>query len=78
MIALWDQKAQQDGLPKPGFTPPLLYSIAHHTPGSFLDITTGTNTVFGGVSCCTAAAGFDLASGLGSPLADQIAGQLKR
>ncbi len=25
-----------------------------------------------GVSCCTAAPGFDLASGLGSPLANQI------
>ena len=71
-IALWDQQAKQSGLPNPGFVPPLLYSIAQHAPGSFLDITTGGNAVFGGVSCCTAAPGFDLASGLGSPLADQI------
>jgi kumamolisin len=72
MIALWDQQAKQSGLPNPGFVPPLLYSIAQHTPGSFLDITTGNNTVFGGVSCCSATPGFDLASGLGSPLANQI------
>ena len=57
MIALWDQQAKQSGLPNPGFVPPLLYSIAQHTPGSFLDITTGGNAVFGGVSCCTAAPG---------------------
>jgi subtilase family serine protease len=72
MIALWDQQARQSGLPNPGFVPPLLYSIAQHAPGSFLDITTGDNAVFGGVSCCTATPGFDLASGLGSPLANQI------
>ena len=30
MIALWDQKAEQSGLPKPGFVPPLLYWIAKH------------------------------------------------
>ena len=76
MIALWDQQAQQTHLPKPGFVPPLLYYIHQHAPASFLDITTGTNTVFSGVSCCKAAAGFDLASGLGSPLAGQIAKQL--
>ncbi len=72
MIALWDQQAKQSGLPNPGFVPSLLYSMAQNAPGSFLDITTGSNAVFGGVSCCTAAPGFDLASGLGSPLADQI------
>ena len=53
MIALWDQQAQQSGLPKPGFVPPLLYSIAQHAPGSFLDITAGSNAVFSGVSCCS-------------------------
>jgi subtilase family serine protease len=76
MIALWDQQAKQSGLPNPGFVPPLLYSIAQHSPGSFLDITTGSNAVFGGASCCTATSGFDLASGLGSPLANQIAQHL--
>jgi kumamolisin len=76
MIALWDQQARQAGLPNPGFVPPLLYSIAHHSPGSFLDITAGSNAIFGGVSCCTAGPGFDLASGLGSPLADVVVQQL--
>ena len=72
MIALWDQQAKQSRLPNPGFVAPLLYSTAQHTPGSFLDITAGGNAVFGGVSCCTATPGFDMASGLGSPLANQI------
>ena len=45
-------------------------------PGSFLDIVTGDNSVFSGVSCCTAGSGYDMASGLGSPLADQIATHL--
>jgi kumamolisin len=76
MIALWDQQARQAGLPNPGFVPPLLYSIAQHAPASFVDITTGGNAVFAGVSCCTAGPGFDLASGLGSPLANQISQQL--
>jgi kumamolisin len=78
MIALWDQQAQQAGLPKPGFVPPLLYSIAKHAPGSFLDITTGGNSVFGNVSCCSSGPGYDLASGLGSPLANQIVTQLHK
>jgi subtilase family serine protease len=78
MIALWDQQAQRTGLPKPGFVPPLLYSIAHRTPAPFYDITTGTDVIFSGVNCCTAKPGFDLASGLGSPLANQIAAQLHR
>ena len=78
MIALWDQQARQAGLPNPGFVPPLLYAIAQRSPGSFLDIGTGSNAIFGGVSCCTAGPGFDLASGLGSPLADVIVNQLHR
>jgi kumamolisin len=76
MIALWDQRAKQSGLPNPGFVPPLLYSLAKQVPGTFLDITTGGNSIFKGVSCCNATAGFDLASGLGSPLAAQVAANL--
>jgi subtilase family serine protease len=76
MIALWDQKAAQSGLPKPGFVPPLLYTLARNDPGSLLDITLGSNSVFSGVSCCAATPGFDLASGLGSPLANQVAAGL--
>jgi subtilase family serine protease len=77
MIALWDQRARQSGLPNPGFVPPLLYSLAKGTPGTFLDITTGGNSVFKGVSCCSATPGFDLASGLGSPLAAGVAANLR-
>jgi subtilase family serine protease len=76
MIALWDQYAKQKGWPKPGFVAPLLYSIAKHSPGSILDITTGTNSVFGNVSCCTAGTGYDQASGIGSPFANLVAGEL--
>jgi subtilase family serine protease len=72
MIALWSQKAAQSGLPRPGFVPPLLHSISRADPGSTLDITAGTNVVSAGVSCCTAAHGYDMASGLGSPIADQV------
>lgn len=76
MIALWDQKAAASGLPKPGFVPPLLYSIARSDPASFVGIALGSNRVFSGVSCCAATPGFDLASGLGSPLANQVADDL--
>jgi hypothetical protein len=65
-----------DASPRPGFVPPLLYSLAHHTPTAFLDITSGNNSVFSGVSCCSAGGGYDMASGLGSPLADEIATRL--
>jgi subtilase family serine protease len=76
MIALWDQYAKQEKWPKPGFIAPMLYYIAKHSPTSFLDITTGTNSVFSSVSCCTAGPGYDEATGLGSPIANLIAGQL--
>ena len=76
MIALWDQFAKLEKWPKPGFIPPMLYYIAKHAPTSFLDITTGTNSVFSSVSCCKAGPGYDEATGLGSPIANLIAGQL--
>ena len=75
MIALWTQQAKQEGLPRPGFVPPLLYSIAKRNPGAFIDITEGGNAVFGG-SCCPSRPGYDLATGLGSPLANQVAALL--
>ncbi len=75
MIALWNQQAKQQGLPRPGFVPPALYSTAKRNPGAFIDITQGGNALFGG-SCCPARPGFDLATGLGSPLANQIAALL--
>ena len=75
MVALWKQQARQQGLPNPGFVPPLLYTIAARSPQAFVDITSGTNALFGG-PCCSAAPGYDLTTGVGSPLADQIAGLL--
>jgi kumamolisin len=78
MIALWDQQARQTGAPRPGFVPPLLYSLAKQAPFSFLDVTLGNNEVFSGLSCCSSGSGFDLASGIGQPLPDVIVGQLKK
>ena len=59
------------GLPRPGFVAPLLYSL-RTSPGAFLDITEGDNVVFGGINCCAAGPGYDMASGLGSPIASAI------
>jgi kumamolisin len=75
MIALWTQQARNQGLPRPGFIPPLLYATAKRNPEAFLDVTTGGNALFGG-SCCVARPGFDLATGWGSPRADSVAGLL--
>ena len=75
MIALWTQQAKQQGLPRPGFVPPKIYSAAKSNPGALVDITEGTNALFGG-SCCPARPGYDLATGLGSPMANQIAALL--
>jgi kumamolisin len=77
MIALWNQQARNQGLPRPGFVPPLLYALAEHNPGSFTDITQGTNALFGG-SCCPARPGYDTATGWGSPAADVVASSLVR
>jgi kumamolisin len=74
MVALFDQRARENSWPKPGFVPPLLYSLA---ASSFVDITQGNNQVFSGLSCCTASPGFDRASGRGSPLAPAVLGQLE-
>ncbi|MDA0159282.1 S53 family peptidase [Solirubrobacter ginsenosidimutans] len=77
MIALWNQQARSQGLPRPGFVPPLLTSLAQHNPQTVLDITQGTNALFGG-SCCPTRTGFDLATGWGSPIANVIASALAR
>jgi tripeptidyl-peptidase I len=75
MIALWIQKAREQGLPRVGFAPPLLYSTATKFPAAFVDVTLGSNAIYN-VPCCQARGGYDLASGLGSPLADRIADHL--
>jgi subtilase family serine protease len=75
MIALWIQHAREQGDPKVGFVPPLLYSMAASHPNAFVDVTLGSNAIYN-ASCCQARAGYDLASGLGSPLADVVADNL--
>jgi subtilase family serine protease len=75
MIALWIQKAREQGLPRVGFVPPLLYSLATKSPTAFVDVTLGSNEIYN-VPCCRARGGYDLASGLGSPRADGIAEHL--
>jgi kumamolisin len=75
MIALWTQQARATGRARPGFVPPLLYSLARQQPQAFVDVTQGGNALFGG-SCCPARAGYDLATGWGSPLANVIAALL--
>jgi kumamolisin len=74
-IALWTQKAREQGLPRVGFVPPLLYSTATKSPTAFVDITLGSNAIYK-VPCCRARDGYDLASGLGSPRVDRIAEHL--
>jgi subtilase family serine protease len=75
MVALWNQQARTQGLPRPGFVPPLLYRLAQRQPSAFADVTQGDNALFGG-SCCPARAGFDTATGWGSPFADAVASLL--
>jgi kumamolisin len=77
MVALWNQQASREGLPRPGFVAPLLYTLAEHQPSAFADVTEGDNAMFGG-SCCPARPGFDTATGWGSPFADVVASSLVR
>jgi kumamolisin len=75
IIALWIQKAREQGLPRVGFVPPMLYALAAQSPDAFLDVTLGGNAIYK-VPCCQARVGYDLASGLGSPRADNVANHL--
>ena len=77
MVALWNQQASREGLPRPGFVAPLLYTLAQRQPSAFTDVTEGDNAMFGG-SCCPARPGFDTATGWGSPNADAVASSLVR
>ena len=55
MIALWNQQAQNEGLPKPGFVAPLLYTLAQRTTQRPSPTSPrATNALFGG-SCCPGA-----------------------
>ena len=69
-MALVQQKAQQAGIERIGFVTPLLYQISASHPEVFNDVTRGGNLVD------VAHAGWDAATGLGSPnvalLADAV------
>lgn len=60
--------AQQRVKSKPalGLIQPLLYRLQQKHPQSFYDVVDGNNDVYG-QGCCSAKAGYDKASGLGSP-----------
>ena len=77
MVALWNQQAKNQGLPRPGFVAPLLTSFGRYYPQAYTDVTQGTNSLFGG-SCCTTRPGYDLATGFGSPNANVVAAGLPR
>lgn len=70
LIALIDEDLQRKGLAAVGFANPALYSFARTTPGSgsrpFHDITSGTNLYY------PATAGWDYATGLGTPDASAL------
>jgi hypothetical protein len=57
--------AQVCGTPRLGFINPTLYALARSSKG-FVDVTTGNNDLFG-TGVYSASAGYDMASGLGSP-----------
>jgi kumamolisin len=72
---LLSQQALAAGQPAHGFMNPLLYQLGQDGSASILDITLGSIDVFG-VGCCVATAGFDLASGWGSPVLDVMSAAL--
>ncbi len=72
-LAIIDQKLKAAGKQPLGLVNPLLYSISRsHVPGVFADVTQFGNDVgldignHKALGCCTARAGYDEASGLGS------------
>lgn len=68
---LLSQQAVRAGQPAHGFINPLLYQLGPTGSSSLLDITLGGNDVFG-IGCCPAGPGFDLATGWGSPMANEL------
>ena len=64
--ALVDAAQLKAGRPTIGLANGWFYQAAKTHPSAFYDITKGSNDL-SGVGCCQAAAGYDLASGLGVP-----------
>lgn len=76
MVTLWNDMRLAYGQPPLGFIAPFLYEVHASNPEAFQDITTGDNACGVGrslstVECCeysfAASAGWDAATGLGSP-----------
>lgn len=65
-VALLNAHEKQAGRPTLGFLNPWLYSIRSPRNSALFDIVSGTTDLTGN-GCCTAARGYDLATGLGSP-----------
>jgi subtilase family serine protease len=72
-LALIDEELQSRGQENVGFANPLLYKVARSAAAALTisDVITGSNDVSGSVfgralGCCSAAVGYDEASGLGS------------
>jgi subtilase family serine protease len=64
--ALVDSSERTAGRPRVGLANGWFYQAATARPSTFFDVTSGDNDI-GGVGCCQAAVGYDLASGLGVP-----------
>jgi len=72
--ALVGANERAQGRPAIGLGAPWFYYAAT-TTGAFRDVTVGSNDLTG-VGCCTARAGYDTASGLGSPAWDVLANRV--
>ncbi|MFM7211283.1 MAG: hypothetical protein ACKOYQ_04645 [Actinomycetota bacterium] len=70
-LALMAAQQSVDGYPGFGFVNPWLYKAAAKTPSPFYDVTIGANSVQM-IGCCSAYAGYDMASGLGVPMMDAL------
>ena len=75
MIALWSQQARAAGRPRRVRAAAALLALRADPVGLRTTSRSVATRVFGG-SCCPARTGYDLASGLGSPFADEVAAQL--
>jgi hypothetical protein len=70
-VALADQALRKAGRASIGFANPLLYTVAHSASAAavFSDVTAGSNDLFATkgepLNCCSAAVGYDDASGIG-------------
>jgi len=76
-LALMAGKEKSRGYPRLGFVNPWFYEVASTPKNPFFDVTTGMNSVQL-VGCCSAYAGYDMASGLGVPAADLLYASLPR